>query len=411
MRTRIRRRVLALVTVLATVACAAVATAAPAVAEDPSFYIPPADLPAGRDGDLIKHEEMTFYLDPIKLIPANAHAQRIMYHSRDHNNQPTAVTGTVLTPTTAWPGPGPRPIVAYTPGTRGQGDKCAPSRNRTSGLEYEAPFIAGLLARGWGVVITDYQGLGTPDTHTYVNRTATGHAVLDAIRAAQRLPQADLSDAGPVAIGGYSQGGAASGAAAELAASYAPDLNIVGAYSGAPPADLAEVAKFVDGTYAMAVLGYATNSLDAVYPEAGVRTMFNDRGRRFLDQTANECLVPESVLNHRFTQSSSLTIDGRPVSAHVSEGKLGQVVAAQKLGQTRPAFPVMVAHAPGDDLLPYPQAHQLALDWCQRGATVNFQKLGTPTHVGAVFESVPRMYSWVADRFAGKPAPNSCGGL
>src|SRR5438067_2158643 len=79
---------------------------------------------------------------------------------------------------------------------------------------------------------------------------AQAHAVLDAIRAAQRLPEANLPDDGPVAIAGYSQGGGASAAAAELQPSYAPELKLKGAYAGAVPADLAEVAKNLDGHYA-----------------------------------------------------------------------------------------------------------------------------------------------------------------
>ncbi len=41
-----------------------------------------------------------------------------------------------------------------------------------------------------------------------------------------------------MAFWGYSQGGGAAASAAELASSYAPDLNVVGTYAGAPPADL-----------------------------------------------------------------------------------------------------------------------------------------------------------------------------
>lgn len=409
MTSEVRRRLTTLVTALTIGVGATMTMATPAVADDPSFYTPPANLPGGRDGDPIKHEDTAFYLDPVKGIRVDARAQRIMYRSRDHNNQPNAVTGTVLTPKTAWRGRGSRPIVAYTPGTRGQGDQCAPSKNRGGGLEYEAQYVAGLLKRGWGVVITDYPGLGTPSVHTYVNREATGRAVLDAIRAAQRLPGAGLPEHGPVAIGGYSQGGGASGAAAELAATYAPELHIVGAYSGAPPADKAAVAQFMDGRYTVAALGYAANGLDAAYPELKLRTMFNARGKHFLDQVAGECLVPESIAKHAFQRTSSFTVDGRSLGEHAAEGPLGRRVAEQKLGGTAPAFPVMVAHSPGDDLLPYPQARQMALDWCDRGATVNFQNLTTPTHLGALPESVSRMKSWLADRFAGTPAPNRCG--
>ena len=43
---------------------------------------------------------------------------------------------------------------------------------------------------------TDYEGLGTPSMHTYVGRVAEGQAVLDAARAAMRLPSTSLDPHG-----------------------------------------------------------------------------------------------------------------------------------------------------------------------------------------------------------------------
>jgi hypothetical protein len=57
--------------------------------------------------------------------------------------------------------------------------------------------------------MTDYQGLGTPGLHTYVNRIAEGNAMLDAGRAATRLLGTSLDPYGPVAFWGHSQGGGA----------------------------------------------------------------------------------------------------------------------------------------------------------------------------------------------------------
>jgi pimeloyl-ACP methyl ester carboxylesterase len=112
----------------------------------------------------------------------------------------------------------------------------------SEGLEYESLFIKGLIERGYAVALTDYQGLGTAGVHTYMNRVAQGRAVLDAVRAAQRLSGSGLSSLNPVGLVGYSQGGGASAAAAELAASYAPELKVKGAVAGAVPADLGAVA-------------------------------------------------------------------------------------------------------------------------------------------------------------------------
>ncbi|WP_158884236.1 lipase family protein [Amycolatopsis anabasis] len=374
----------------------------------PSFYDPPSPLPAGSNGDIIKHEPADFFVDPVKLIRAPASVRRIMYRSTDTHDRPIAVTGTVLTPTAKWDGPGERPIIGYAPGTQGVGDDCAPSKAMAAGLEYEGPFISGLLLRGYAVVVTDYEGLGTPGTHTYVNRAAEGHAVLDSIRAAQRLPEAKLPDAGPVGIAGYSQGGGASAAAAELHPSYAPELKVKGAYAGAVPADLAAVAKNLDGHYAVGFLGFALASMDYAYPELNIPDVLNDKGKQLFEQVKNECTV-QAIAAHAFTRSSTLTRDGRPLAAYLGEEPYKSRVAEQLIGARKPTAPTLVVHSALDDIVPYEQGKTMAESWCARGTTVQFSTSIVPTHVGGAIAAFPEAFGWLNDRFAGKPAPDNCG--
>ncbi|TNC26082.1 lipase family protein [Amycolatopsis alkalitolerans] len=380
--------------------------AAPAGAAD--FYDPPSPLPAGSPGDIIRHEPSQFFLDPAKTLPAPAKVQRIMYRSTDTHGDPVAVTGTVLTPTLPWQGPGPRPIISYAAGTQGLGDQCAPSKALGAGQEYEGPFISGLLGRGYGVVITDYEGLGTPGVHTYVNRKAEGYAVLDAIRAAQRLPGSGLPADGPVAIAGYSQGGGASAAAAELQPAYAPELQLKGAYAGAPPADLAAVARNLDGHYAVGFLLFAVASMNYAYPDLNITSVLNAKGKALEKQVENECTA-DAILNHAFTRTADLTADGRPITAYLGEEPFKTVVGEQRIGLTPPAVPVLVAHSALDDIVPYPQGRTMAREWCSEGATVQFDTLAAPTHVGGALAAYPDAFAWLDARLHGAPAPDNCG--
>ena len=139
-----------------------------------------------------------------------ADGTRIMYRSTDARGNPNAVTGTYFEPHNPWPGAGPRPLIVYGPGTQGQGDQCAPSRQFNQGIHwspwldigfnYEELFVATMVACGFAIVMTDYDGLGTPGTHTYVNRAAQAQAMLDAARAAKRLPDTSLDPDGPIAF-------------------------------------------------------------------------------------------------------------------------------------------------------------------------------------------------------------------
>jgi hypothetical protein len=228
---RTRRLVGVVVVALAAAVMTPVTTARAA-----GFYDPPATVSA-TPGTVLKAESMAFYLDPLRTLRSTARATRVMYATRDRAGSPIAVTGTVLVPPVPWIGPGQRPVIGYAAGTQGMGDQCAPSRQLAAGSEYEGAFISGLLTRGYAVAMTDYQGLGTPGTHTYMVREAQAHAVLDMVRAAQRLPGTGLPAAGPVMLAGYSQGGGASAAAVELAPTYAPELKLEGAVAGDQPAD------------------------------------------------------------------------------------------------------------------------------------------------------------------------------
>ena len=89
---------------------------------------------------------------------------------------------------------------------------------------------------GYVVAATDYEGLGTPGVHPYLVGESEGRGVLDAARAAKALAATDAGD--QVLVFGHSQGGQAALFAGELAASYAPELTVLGVAAAAPAADV-----------------------------------------------------------------------------------------------------------------------------------------------------------------------------
>lgn len=410
MRPAIRSRLSA--ALVAAVAGAAVITAsagaAGSAAAADSFYVPPSPLPAGQPGDVIRSEPTKFYLDPARTKEANADTHRVMYLSTDTHGDPMAVTGTVLTSRYPWLGLGPRPIIGFAVGTQGMGDQCAPSRRMAGGLEYEGTFLEGLLQRGYGVAVTDYQGLGTPGNHTYVNRAAEANAALDSIRAAQRLPEAKLPDSGTVVTAGYSQGGNASAAAGEVAATYAPELKLRGSYAGAPPADKAAVGEHLDGSHAAGLLGYAIIGLDAAYPELGIRDLLNANGQKLWAEIEQEC-VEETLVQHALKQSKNFTKDGRSVSEIIAEEPFASAVEQQKLGNRKPANPALVVHSRTDDIVPFEQGRQMARDWCAQRASVRFKTLTSGTHIGAMPEASTEAFMWMEERISGMPHFGNCG--
>lgn len=370
------------------------------------FYETPAQLPA-TDGDVVRSEASTFYLDPVKLIKPNASSTRIMYRTTSSKGQAVPATGTVLESKAAWKKSTPRPLVVLSPGTQGMGDSCAPSRQLAMGLNYEGISLSGLVNAGYNVVVPDYIGLGAQGAHTYMNRVDQGHAVLDAVRAAQRLGVKGVGPKTPVAAVGYSQGGGATASAVEMAPRYAPELQIKSAWVGAPPADLVATGKKIDSSLftglSFYVMGAAQDS------GVDVRGKLNADGQKRYDKAQVSCVVG-TVLGEALVSSKKLTADGRSFSQLLENPELKAHLKAQDNGAAgrHPAVPVRVAHGLADDVVPYQAGRNLAKSWCTSGTNVSLQTLVTPTHLGGYVEGIPSMLAYLDARFNGIPQTSSC---
>lgn len=370
------------------------------------FYETPAQLPA-TDGDVVRSEASTFYLDPVKLIKPNASSTRIMYRTTSSKGQAVPATGTVLESKAAWKKSTPRPLVVLSPGTQGMGDSCAPSRQLAMGLNYEGISLSGLVNAGYNVVVPDYIGLGTQGAHTYMNRVDQGHAVLDAVRAAQRLGVKGVGPKTAVAAVGYSQGGGATASAVEMAPRYAPELQIKSAWVGAPPADLVATGKKIDSSLftglSFYVMGAAQDS------GVDVRGKLNADGQKRYDKAQVSCVVG-TVLGEALVSSKKLTADGRSFSQLLEDPELKAHLRAQDNGAAgrHPAVPVRVAHGLADDVVPYQAGRNLAKSWCTSGTNVSLQTLVTPTHLGGYVEGIPSMLAYLDARFNGIPQTSSC---
>lgn len=162
-----------------------------------------------------------------------ATATKIVYRTTDGvTGAGTETSGTVFVPSGSAP-QGGWPIVSVGHGTTGVSDECAPSLypNLLGAIGLVTPF----LERGTVVVVTDYQGLGTPGDPAYLNRDAAAYDVIDAVRAARNVVPDVGTRWGAV---GTSQGGQAVWAAAERSGDYGDGLQLVGAAALSPAADL-----------------------------------------------------------------------------------------------------------------------------------------------------------------------------
>jgi len=359
-----------------------------------AFYTPPNPLPSEPAGSIIWYRSST---SPV----SGADAWQILYMSTTVSGTPTAVSGTVLVPTTAYDGT--RPLVAYAPGTQGWAFDCAPSVEMAAGDFDEQFAVNNLLDEGWAVVVSDYPGLGTPGPEMYNVGIPEGYAVLDGLRAALQLGPAGLSSDAPTAIMGYSQGGGAAGWAAQLAASYAPSLNLKGVAMGGTPANLQAVANNINGTVWFAFLAGTAYAFGEAYPSLDLEADLTSAGQTAMANLQTMCQA-QALVTYADDSIQDYTIGGTdPMTTAPWETVLNE----NDLGGIAPSVPILETHGYLDEVIPYSVEQTLHNQWCADGVTdelVGF--LGD--HILTAVEDQSTTDDWLAARFAGDAAPSNC---
>ncbi|MBL7496728.1 triacylglycerol lipase [Frankia sp. CNm7] len=359
-----------------------------------SFYRPADPLPAGKPGDVLSYRTVPA---PAQLASLGATVYQVLYLSTDALGKPAAVSGTIVLP--GGVDVSKAPVLSYAAGSHGIGDRCAPSKGIADGSDYGLDEIAAAARHGWVVAATDYQGLGTPGEHTYVVGRAEGHAVIDAARAALRLPGAHPAANAKVAYWGYSQGGGAAAWAGELTATYAPELALVGVAAGGVPADLAEVSKVLEGSQQVGLQFMAAVGFDAAYPELRLDSFLTPAGRTAIDALRAGCLDAIAGLAGKGTADIA-TIN--PLSTAVWQKRL----AENKLGSAPPSVPLFLYHGTKDVTVAYPQGEALMRAYCAKGATVTWQTFDGDHGAGTAV--APAALDFLTARYANLPTPNTC---
>ena len=173
----------------------------------------------------------TEQLEERQSNPGAAQNIRILYSSTEGLEGDTIlpVSGALFLPEGNAP-VGGWPLMAWTHGTVGIADVCAPSWDGRQQQDRE--HLRFWLSNGFAVVASDYQGLGTRGTHPYLATRPEAYSNLDIIRAVQA---GDFPVSKEVVLFGQSQGAGAAVASAAYAREYAPDLPIVGVVATGVP--------------------------------------------------------------------------------------------------------------------------------------------------------------------------------
>ncbi len=366
----------------------------PASADSYAFYDVSADALAGAPGSIIRTE-------PFRGAPWGATAARVLYRSTGLSGEPIAVSAVVVVPDKP-PAEG-RAVVAWAHPTTGVARKCAPSLM----LDAVMPTITGLaemIARGYVVVATDYPGLGTAGEHPYLVGVSEGRAVLDSVRAARALTGAGNR----FAVWGHSQGGHAALWTAELARSYAPDLDLVGIAAAAPASELAALFDDDLGTTAGQVLtALSLWSWSRVYDTA-LASVVQPHAIKPVGEIGGQCVYGFVDLIVDASADSALAsgfLKGNPAAIAPWSTYLADSTPA---GSTVTWPPVFIAQGSADRIVDPPVTTDFAIRLCNRGVYLRYFTVPGATHDVIADVSAKDAVDWIADRFAGKLAPSDC---
>jgi alpha-beta hydrolase superfamily lysophospholipase len=365
--------------------------AAPAAAPDvppASFYQVPDPLPPGRPGALIR----SVAIAGSPQVPGSG-AWAILYHSRDFDGRDVAVSGVVVVPPGAAP-PGGRPVAVWAHGSSGLADRCAPSHAGVMGAL--GPWLGGLLQQDLVVAATDYQGLGTPGPARALIGLSAGHAVLDVARAARGL---DAGASGRMVLAGHSEGGHAVLWAAELARSYAPELQVLGVATSAPGAELATILKLTE--FRPAAITSGAMLIVVAWSDAyGVLSdVLTPAGRKAVDRVRSTCL--EELAND-------------PATPVVRPGELlttppwPALLARNTPGHAATPAPILIAQGTDDQVVTSAATRALVQRLCRLGDTVELRTWPHVGHFDLPEAASTAALAWVGDRLAGRSARSTC---
>ncbi|KAI5271562.1 LIP-domain-containing protein [Aureobasidium subglaciale] len=375
------------------------------------FYNAPAGYASKAPGTILRTRRViTTYFG---LIPDGVQAWQLLYRTTAINGTAIASATTVFKPLK----PKANSFVSFHTAYDGSAvtGACDPSFNYQLfapqiGLISSVEFflLQAYLLEGYVVQSPDYEG---PDAAFGAGRLA-GMGVLDSMRAVANFGSTlGFSTSTPKIVGyGYSGGGIATGWAASLLSTYAPELNVIGWASGGTPANLTGTAVFIDGTLfagflPQALVGLAADSAYGAQLDPVINRIITPKGRNDLKVAEQICGV-ENLFTFAFGQIQSTDFQSLGNKVFF-EPTIADVLSKQVMGvnsNETPKAPVYLFHATNDEIIPYANASTLYDDWCADGASVHFATVANGGHATTEVIGFVGAFNFVKAAFAGTVA-------
>ncbi|TLD18497.1 hypothetical protein PspLS_10300 [Pyricularia sp. CBS 133598] len=231
--------------------------------QDP-WYTAPSGFESQPPGTILRARQAPPNITALANNSAGAH--QLLFRSTDTRYRPSWAVTTVFLPTEESKAGRDKPaLLSYQIPYNTLDVDQSPSYGLSTiyGENIMADVREG-LSRGWAVSVPDFEG---PEAAFSAGPQA-GHAVIDSVRAVLSFTNLTGPNEARYALWGYSGGAFASGFAAELQASYAPELDISGIALGGVLSNFTQIIYNVTGSPVAAIVPYSLLGLTVQYPDA-----------------------------------------------------------------------------------------------------------------------------------------------
>ncbi|CCQ17490.1 Conserved hypothetical membrane protein [Rhodococcus sp. AW25M09] len=370
------------------------------------FYRAPAGFETAEPGTVLRSREVTLAL--FGLIRQKVSAWQLLYRTTGLDGAARVAVTTVILPVGGRQRP-QRALLSYQCAIDAVSDRCFPSYVLRAGAravgsvpQFEFMIILYALRRGWVLSLPDHEGMngqwGAP--------VEPGYCTLDGIRAALTFEPLDLAATTAVALWGYSGGGLATSWAAEVAADYAPELDIVGAALGSPVGDPGSAFSRLNGTIFAALPAMVVEGLRRTYPVLDhlVREHVAAAGLETLSSLHRKTTVHAvmSMLMHDLERHLDI-----PMADLLATPEMVQVFQDIQPGKSAPQFPLLVVQAVHDPMIDVDDVDGQVRRYRAAGANVTYLRDRLSEHLSLHPIAAPVTLDWLSDRFAGKPIEES----
>jgi Secretory lipase len=400
-----------------------IAVATPQPKDDP-FYSYTGPLDSIAPGTVLKTRSFPYHLFG---FPTLLETTQLLYRSTSQTEKPTVNVTSVIKPPIQFDD---TKVISYQSAYDSLNRNDEPSYAISGGLalgglipNVEAAVFGPFIADGYTVIVPDTEG----QRADFAAGPEYGMNTLDSIRAA--FNSSTIPDDARVAMLGYSGGAIASEWAAELAPTYAPDVNerMIGAAIGGVLVDPAHNLHYVEGTgfwagiIPMALVGIAR----AFEIETELAPYLSPNGARIFHQMQTASII--DVLGHypglkwqdliipeyptperlplyvRYANKLIMGTGGTPtIPLFIGQGANGELegTPGDKKGI-----------GPGDGVMIAGDVRTLARNYCAKGTKVQYEQYNLLSHIWSVPIWVPDSIAWIKQRFAGLPAPDNCSSI